>query len=243
MAGNCSLETQSLIDANPQIVNPDLVTPGTPVCVPSACCTSIQCSASDPTMQAAAPASNLTGMHPPPIPTPPGAHTTSTPSRKAQPQRPVVEPFCYHFASSQVLFTALLPNFALPSYTASRHSTLSCLAPSCSSLYFSCVACFANSLLFSSLPSSLSPLPLLPHSNNPPCAVAGAQGEGPTAAAALPGQQSNASAGIESAGGAASTGMQPQDWMCLGVGCLSFGVSCENRGAGGGGEGGREGWG
>ena len=78
MAGNCSLETQSLIDANPQIVNPDLVTPGTPVCVPSACCTSIQCSASDPTMQAAAPASNLTGMHPPPSPPPP-VHTPPPP--------------------------------------------------------------------------------------------------------------------------------------------------------------------
>lgn len=37
------MSTEALIAGNLQIANPDVVTAGLPVCVPSACCTSVQC--------------------------------------------------------------------------------------------------------------------------------------------------------------------------------------------------------
>ena len=43
LARSCGVATQVLVAGNPQIANPDVVTAGLPVCIPSACCTSVQC--------------------------------------------------------------------------------------------------------------------------------------------------------------------------------------------------------
>ena len=43
LARSCGVATQVLVAGNPQIANPNVVTAGLPVCVPSACCASVQC--------------------------------------------------------------------------------------------------------------------------------------------------------------------------------------------------------
>lgn len=148
VAGNCSLDPQVLINANRQISNPDLVSAGTPVCVPSACCTRTQCAASDPTLMAAAPASGLTGMRLPPLASPP----TSITPRRLKLFMPLPPPF--------PTFGYIPPPQMSLSYAGSRPSALPCLPPPqppsyspSTSLVF---ACFAPSLQLSCrLPEAL----------------------------------------------------------------------------------------